>query len=261
VRLAAIIVVVVGHWLDTTIPVVDGLPAGQSALHAVSYMRWLTLPLQVKPLFFLGGGYAAAESWQGPTSRGEPFSTTGPPNLALMAYSAAYIGAALLLGPLFLRGLQRPRVWAWAIRGNSIVMTLFLWHMIPVVVAAALLSGVVALVSRFERPRPATPGRSRRAPAGRLRPATHGRSRPSGRGPAGARAPRSRGGALASFLLVGSLALTGVALSQLALGGVRAVRRVASRHAGPVRPRDARAVGSRSRSLRDRVAAQRQSGR
>jgi len=45
VRLAAIVVVVVGHWLVTTIVLVDGRLVGQSALAVVGYARWLTLLL------------------------------------------------------------------------------------------------------------------------------------------------------------------------------------------------------------------------
>ena len=45
--------VVVGHWLVTTIVLVDGRLVGQSALAVVGYARWLTLLLQVMPMFFL----------------------------------------------------------------------------------------------------------------------------------------------------------------------------------------------------------------
>lgn len=379
VRLAAIVVVVVGHWLDTSIVVVDGKPTGQSALAVVGYTRWLTLALQVMPMFFLAGGYAVAASWPSwrarggqwpgwvhgrlvrllrPTSwfvgciavlvgvavlfgvdgsvlaqagwgvalllwflpaymllivlavpmlvawrrlrwlllaiavvlvgvvdvlvqvadvtvagwlsfllapgagfvlgmawrdgalarrgvaigmltggllaltvlvavfhyppwmigiPGEAMSNTGPPNLALMAYAAAQIGGVLLLEAPLRRWLERPRVWAVVIRGNSVVMTLYLWHMVPVVIVAALafatgllpgppagtaqwwllrivwvgvlgllLAGIVRLVGRFELPRPARPDLS---------------------------------GTGTSVLLVACAALTGYALSRLAVGG------------------------------------------
>lgn len=379
VRLFAIVVVVVGHWLDTSIVIVRGEPVGQSVLAVVGYARWFTLPLQVMPVFFLAGGYAAAASWPSwrarggrwpgwahgrlvrllrPTSwfvaiiaglvvvarmvavdpsvlaqagwavalllwflpvyllllvlavpllrawsragwlvlaggvavvavvdvlvqvghlavagwvsyllapgagfvlgiawrdgalarravpiallaggalalvglvtvfdyppwmisvPGERISNTGPPNLALMAYAAAQIGVVLLLESPLRRWLDRPRVWALVVRGNSVVMTLYLWHMVPVVIVAALaaaagllpgpragtlpwwelrivwvgalalvLAGVVGLVGRFERPRPPRLGLTGRA---------------------------------ASTLLLVCTALTGYALSRLALGG------------------------------------------
>jgi Acyltransferase family len=378
VRLFSIIVVVVGHWLDTI--VVVGLePVGQSALAVVGYVRWLTLLLQVMPLFFVAGGFAAAASWPSWRARGgrwpgwthgrldrllrpttwfvaimaclaalagalgvtpsvlaqaswavalhlwflpvyllllvlavpmlaawqragwgvlavsvalvavidvlvrlcgltaagwasfllapaagfllgiawhagalarrvvpigmvvggvlvllvlvagfgyppwmigvpgEPSSNTSPPNLALLAYSAAQIGAVLLLEPPLRRWLQRPRAWYAVARGNGVIMTVYLWHMVPVIVVAAaaravglppgpqpgtpawwalrvvwiaalglVLAGVVGLMGRFERPAPPRLGLA---------------------------------GVLAGVLLVTCAALTGFALSRLAVRG------------------------------------------
>jgi len=372
-------VVVVGHWLVTTIVLVDGRLVGQSALAVVGYARWLTLLLQVMPMFFLAGGYAAAAAWPSwrtrggrwagwmhnrivrllrPTSwfvaimaglvvlarivgvdpallaqagwavalllwflpvymlllvlavpllhaweragwsvlagvvvlmavidvlvrvghvvaagwlsfllapgagfllgmawragalarravpvtmlcggvviliglvgffgyppwmvgiPGEPTSNTGPPNLALMAYATAQIGLVLLCEPPLRRWLERPRVWGVVARGNVVLMTLYLWHMVPVIILAPLLAvagllpgppagtlgwwglrflwvgalavlfaGVIGMVGRFERPRP----------------------------------PRLRlAGWVASALLVVCAAATGYALSRLAVGG------------------------------------------
>ena len=378
-RLLAIVVVVVGHWLATTIVIVDGYPVGESALGVVGYLRWLTLLLQIMPMFFLAGGFAAAASWPSwrvrgghwagwiyvrfvrllrPTTwfvgllaagtaaaallgappqvlaqagwavalqlwflpvyllllllaaplwaawqhfgwrllaaavagvagvdlltrgagiavagwanyllapaagfvlgmawyggaladrrlrlallvggtalllaliaflgyppwmvgiPGEPPANTSPPNLALMAYAAAQIGLVLLLEAPMRRYLQRPRLWAVVVGGNRVVMSIYLWHMVPVlvvgfVIAATglptgptagtaawwlarivwigvlgmLLAGLVAVVGRFERPA---------VPRPQLR------------------------GTLASLLLVASAGLTGFALSRLALGG------------------------------------------
>ncbi len=385
-RLAAILVVVVGHWLDTTIVDVRGQPVGESALAVVGYMRWLTLLLQVMPLFFLAGGFAAAASWQSwvarggrwpgwihgrlvrllrPTSwfvgimtglatvavllpverqvlaqagwgvalqlwflpvymlllllavpmlgawnrsgwlvlaaavavvaaadvlvlgggvtvagwvsylaapaagfvlgiawhagavarrvsvallvggvlalvvlvaafdyppwmigvPGERYSNTGPPDLALMAYSGAQIGAVLLVEPSLRRWLERPRVWVAVARGNGVLMTLYLWHMVPVLIVAAVahlaglpsgpqagtpawwvlrivwvaalglvLAGVVGLVRRFESPGRPLVGLS---------------------------------GWVASVLVLACAVLSGYALSRLALGGFSPSGRVA----------------------------------
>ena len=95
------------------------------------------------------------------------------------------IGAAMLLRPALGRWLQRTRVWAATIAVNSVIMTLFLWHMTAfllavlllwplgfgrdhdstprwwlerplwIVVSALILVGLVAIFGRFERPRPA----------------------------------------------------------------------------------------------------------
>ena len=94
------------------------------------------------------------------------------------------IGAVMLLGPALSRWLERPGPWKVTIYLNSIIMTLFLWHMTayfvvllvlwpigvghqqdstaawwllrPVFIglSALVLAGIVALVGRFERPRP-----------------------------------------------------------------------------------------------------------
>jgi fucose 4-O-acetylase-like acetyltransferase len=70
VRLVAILVVILGHWLASIIVVDDDQPEGRTALAEIGYMRWLTLLLQVMPMFFLAGGFAAAASWPSWRSRG-----------------------------------------------------------------------------------------------------------------------------------------------------------------------------------------------
>ncbi len=148
---------------------------------------------------------------------GEPPANTNPPNLALMAYASAQLGIVLLLERPARRFLERPRAWAMVIRGNSVIMTLYLWHMVPVLIVGALiavlglptgpatgtaawwllrvvwflvlgllLAGVVRMVARFERPGPPRP---------------------------------DLGGWLPSVLLVACTALTVFALTRLALDG------------------------------------------
>ncbi len=379
VRLFAILVVIGGHWLAAIIVVEDGRPRGLSALAEIGYMRWLTLLLQVMPMFFLAGGYAAAASWPSWRARGgrwagwthsrfvrllrptswfvgtmaaavgvamllgaptavlaqagwgvglhlwflpvylfllvlavpllaawdrarwlllaaaiaivavvdvlvrgldvagvgwlnyllapaaglvlgfawhdgalgrravqiallvggvlvllvliagvgyppwmigvpdEPPANTAPPNLALVAYASAQIGLVLLLEAPAGRLLARPLLWVAVLRGNSVIMTMYLWHMVPVLILAALLAvtgfptgpepgglawwggrvlwigvlavilvGLVRLVGRFERP---------------------------------ARLLLGLTGWLPSILLVACAALAGYALARLAVGG------------------------------------------
>lgn len=62
-RAVAIGAVVVGHWLLTAVRYQGGHFDGVDALSYVSWGSWVTLVLQVVPVFFLVGGYANALSW------------------------------------------------------------------------------------------------------------------------------------------------------------------------------------------------------
>lgn len=129
---------------------------------------------------------------------GAPLQNTSPPTLALLALIITHTGLALLLAAPVRRWLRRRRVWTVVVALNAAIMTIFLWHMVPVVVAALalyptgimpdpeigaaswfalrpvwlavcglLLAGLVAIFVRAERPPPA---RSR-APGPETRPA------------------------------------------------------------------------------------------
>ncbi len=74
-RVAAIFAVVYGHWVLTDVTYSRGRLSGLDALEYVSWGRWLTLPLQVMPVFFLVGGYANAVSWTAHRARGEAWVT------------------------------------------------------------------------------------------------------------------------------------------------------------------------------------------
>jgi hypothetical protein len=116
-------------------------------------------------------------------------SNAYPPTVCFLLACIWSIGAVMLLRPWLSRRLERPRPWKVTIYLNSIIMTLFLWHMTayfvvllvlwpigvghqqdstagwwllrPVFIGLStlVLAGIVALVGRFERPRPrsATP--------------------------------------------------------------------------------------------------------
>lgn len=62
-RSASIVAVVFGHWLATGVRDQDHHYVGVDALTVVSWGPWVTLVLQVIPVFFLVGGYANAASW------------------------------------------------------------------------------------------------------------------------------------------------------------------------------------------------------
>jgi fucose 4-O-acetylase-like acetyltransferase len=114
----------------------------------------------------------------------EAVSNAYPPTVCFLLADIWSIGAVMLLRPRLSRWLQRDRPWKVTIFLNSVIMTLFLWHMTayfavllvlwplgigrqqdstagwwllrPVFIglSAAVLAGIVALVGRFERPRP-----------------------------------------------------------------------------------------------------------
>jgi fucose 4-O-acetylase-like acetyltransferase len=70
-RVGSLWVVVLGHWLLTDITYSGGQLSGLDALKYISWGKWLTLPLQVMPVFFLVGGYCNAASWSQHRERGE----------------------------------------------------------------------------------------------------------------------------------------------------------------------------------------------
>ena len=113
----------------------------------------------------------------------EEISNAYPPTVCFLLADIWSIGAVMLLRPALSRWLERPRPWKVTIFLNSVIMTLFLWHMTayfvvllalwplgigreqdstaswwllrPVFIglSALVLAGIVALVGRFERPR------------------------------------------------------------------------------------------------------------
>jgi hypothetical protein len=62
-RVLSIGMVVLGHWLLTSLTYSDGAFSTANILADVPWTQWVTLLFQVIPLFFLAGGYSAAASW------------------------------------------------------------------------------------------------------------------------------------------------------------------------------------------------------
>ena len=67
---------------------------------------------------------------------GERLHNMSPPSLALLAAAAFQLGLALLLRAPVERWLHRPRPWLVVIALNSVVLTIFLWHVSAVVLLA-----------------------------------------------------------------------------------------------------------------------------
>jgi hypothetical protein len=69
----------------------------------------------------------------------EPVSNMSPPSFAIVALAAWQIGIAMILRRRLGAWLQRPRPWKAVIVVNSMIMTLFLWHLTALVLAILVL--------------------------------------------------------------------------------------------------------------------------
>ncbi|WP_199424116.1 acyltransferase family protein [Actinotalea solisilvae] len=204
----------------------------------------------------VGGGLTALVLLTGPGPYGvtmvgaappPDLDNTAPPTLALLTLAATHTGLVLLVRRPADRWLARPRAWAAVVRVNAVALTLYLWHMVPVVLLgttlvasgvlpqrpvgsgawfllrlpwlgllAAVLVALVAVVGRWEQP--ARPPERPRAPDGR----DPGPARVDGR-VVGAGVTACLGGLLG--LGVGGTdgllpAVAGVPVAELALVGV-----------------------------------------
>jgi hypothetical protein len=166
-------------------------------------------------------------------------NNTIPPSVALLAFAAVQAGLLIAAEPALSRLLADGRLWQAVSWLNGRVLTVYLWHMVPVVVVAVTLypTGVLGqpaigsagwwalrlawiaalavvlvpaavFLARFERPLRRRPG-----PAPARAPAAPGRSR------------------LAAAVLAVGIAAAGVALTRIATSGFAPDGSVA---AGPV---------------------------
>lgn len=68
----------------------------------------------------------------------ETVTNTNPPSIAMLAWACAQIGLCLLLAPAARLALRNERLWRLVRPVSRASMTLYLWHMLPVILAAAL---------------------------------------------------------------------------------------------------------------------------
>lgn len=68
---------------------------------------------------------------------GQTPSNTNPPSAAMLAWVVAQVGVCLLIAPPVRRLLDRERVWRVVHPVSGASMTLYLWHMLPVLAVAA----------------------------------------------------------------------------------------------------------------------------
>jgi fucose 4-O-acetylase-like acetyltransferase len=75
------------------------------------------------------------------TAPGQDEQNTEPPTVAILALGTAQLGLAYVLRAPLHGWLQRRRPWMAVVAVNSVILTLFLWHMAAAIGAALLLYG------------------------------------------------------------------------------------------------------------------------
>src|SRR5687767_12353885 len=73
-RAAAILTVVLGHWLMAAVTVRDGALVPDAVLNLAPWSHPLTWVFQVMPLFFIVGGLANGLSWRSAARRGDSYA-------------------------------------------------------------------------------------------------------------------------------------------------------------------------------------------
>ena len=69
----------------------------------------------------------------------DEFSNMDPPTLCIVALTMWEVGFAVMTRAAVARWLQRPRPWTAVIAVNSVIMTVFLWHLTVLVITIGLL--------------------------------------------------------------------------------------------------------------------------
>jgi hypothetical protein len=135
---------------------------GWLAIHQIGF-AWRDGRLSFRPRTWvplLFGGLAAllALTLIGPYSvsmidmSGQRLQNASPPTLALLATTAFQLGLVMSIQPRAQRWLRRPRPWRAVVAVNSVIFTIFLWHMSAVV----LLVGLLHALHRLPTPPVAT---------------------------------------------------------------------------------------------------------
>ncbi|WP_377639955.1 acyltransferase [Oryzobacter terrae] len=164
-RAAAILVVVLGHWLLAAVTVRRGELVPGHLLDLASWTHPLTWVFQVMPVFFLVGGYSNALSWRGARGRGTTYAVwlrgrlrrllvPVVPLLLTWLVVVSVAGAAGVPAPTLRTASQVALVPTWFLAAYVVVCaiapaTLWLWERWgwASVVAGLVAGGLVDLVS------------------------------------------------------------------------------------------------------------------
>ena len=106
----------------------------------LTHRRWMPLALAG-----VGAGALAALVGLGPFPLsmigvpGAPIDNAAPPTVALAALAVCQTGVVVAMAGRAARLLTRPPLWRFVQRANASVMTIYLWHMVPVIPLAVAL--------------------------------------------------------------------------------------------------------------------------
>ena len=138
-RVFAVGVVVVGHWLMAAVTWDSTGVHGRNVLTLAPWAQWLTWPFQVMPIVFIAGGAANAASWASAERNRTPYGDWLQARLGRLVPPTAALVAAWATGLAVARGLGAdPDVLAGA--GRLIGMPLWFLAVYVAVVAATPLA-------------------------------------------------------------------------------------------------------------------------
>ncbi|WNG85562.1 acyltransferase [Mycobacterium sp. ITM-2016-00317] len=148
-RSAAVMIVVIGHWLLSVMTYRDGEFGRDNPLVLMPWTQWLTWGFQVVPVFFAVAGYASAVSW----ARRDPDTTSRQQWVRrrvarVLGPTAVYVGFVLaVIAVLLLAGIDGSVLdlggWAVAMHLWFLAVYLMVVALTPVAVAAHRRFGLV----------------------------------------------------------------------------------------------------------------------
>jgi fucose 4-O-acetylase-like acetyltransferase len=145
-RLTAIVVVVLGHWLVGVIRTQDGAIQIDRLIAVVPATQPLTWLFQVMPLFFLIGGAVNAGSWCRAEERGEPWAVWLRRRSRRLLRPLLPVLALWLPLTVVLRATPVPEGWVAAAIDNALLPV---WFLAVYLLAIALVPVTWALHRRF----------------------------------------------------------------------------------------------------------------
>ena len=98
-RVASIVVVVLGHWLMAVLGYENGAFTGKNLLEVEPGLQVLTWIFQVMPIFFIVGGFSNEASWSSAQARGQSYAEWLRTRTARLLRPAAWFVAFWALIP------------------------------------------------------------------------------------------------------------------------------------------------------------------